>query len=74
MRIIILFLVTVHIQKYIYFYILLLLFRIILLSVNCLVFLYVKRFELGMETALYKFLLLLLLLLIPAYSEEETIY
>ena len=38
MRIIILFLETVHIQMSIYFYISLLLFRIIFLSVNCLVF------------------------------------
>ena len=52
MLIIILFLETVHIHMSIYFYILLLLFRIIFLLVNCLGF-FVKRFELGMETALY---------------------
>ena len=53
MRIIILFLETVHIQMSIYFYILLLLFRIIFF-ISKLPCLYVKRFELGMETALYK--------------------
>ena len=37
----------------IYFYILLLLFRVIFL-ISKLPCLYVKRFELGMETALYK--------------------
>ena len=53
MRIIILLLETVHIQMSIYFYILLLLFRIIFF-ISKLTCLYVKRFELRMETALYK--------------------